>query len=396
MSKRSIWHKPKLRTEEESGKHRKVSWLELFYDLFFVVTISQLAHTLVGDISTEKILNYLFMFLPVWWIWIGTTYYLERFETEGLENRIFLFLLLLPITGMAVSIHDGLGATSFGLGLSYLSGRTIITFLWLRGAIHDKQFRATGIKYTIGFSLSLILFAISLFVEPPLRFALWGAAFVIDLTTPWFTLKDQAKLPRLSTSRLPERFGLLILIVLGESAVGVVNGLAENHNIEYKVLLAALLALGVSFGFWWTYFDFIGRRYPKPNIYSNIIWSYTHLPLAMAIASFGASVTNIIGVENSLSNAQVYHVSVSAALTFIVIGILEFTLKRNHDEPTHKIYSPLLKFLTGFIILLIPITKISFDAVTLLTVVMLTGLINAVYGAYVWFHMEIEQEISIH
>ena len=220
MKIRNIWYKPSLRREEDSGRHRKVSWLELFYDLFFVVTISQLAHVLIGEPDKDKVLGYIFMFLPVWWTWIGTTYYLERFESDGLENRIFHFLLLFPVTGMAVSIHDGLGKTSFGLGLSYLAARGIITFLWLRAAVHDKQFRPTGVKYTAGFTISLLIITVSLFVDPPLRLILWGIAFVTDMITPWFTLREQSKLPRLSSSRLPERFGLLMLIVLGESEIG--------------------------------------------------------------------------------------------------------------------------------------------------------------------------------
>lgn len=395
MKIRSIWQKPSLRREEDSGRHRKVSWLELFYDLFFVVTISQLAHILVGEPDKEKVLSYMFLFLPVWWTWIGTTYYLERFESDGLENRLFHFLLLFPVTGIAVSIHDGLGSTSLGLGLSYLSARGIITFLWLRATIHDMQFRPTGIKYIAGFTLSLLIIAVSLFTEPPLRFILWGIAFVTDMITPWFTLREQAKLPRLSTSRLPERFGLLMLIVLGESVVGVVNGLAGMQKTELNALIIAFLAIAASFGFWWTYFDFVGRRPPKPNVYSNITWSYTHLPLAMAIASFGASVTNIIQMGGIMTDWMILHITISAALIFFVTGILETTLKREPNEPAYPVISPLIKFISGIIILTIPLFEITNNPIAIMGTIFGSGLINAIYGAVVWFRSNDDEETVI-
>lgn len=394
--KRKIWYKPALRTEGEHGIHRKVTWLELFYDLFFVVTISQLAHTLTGNLSMEKILAYAFMFLPVWWLWIGTTYYNERFETDGLENRIYHFLLMIPVTGMAVSIHNGLGSGSLGLGLSYLVGRLIINFLWFRAAIHVREFRPTGRTFAFGFTLSVVLMAVSLFVDPPLRFWLWAAAFATDLVTPWLTLKEQAKLPRFSASKLPERFGLLMLIVLGESIVGVVNGLASSHESNTQALISAFLAIAVGFGFWWTYFDYIGRRVPKHNIYANITWSYSHLPLAMGIASFGASLTNIFTSIGHITYLHTMHAYISVAVVYFMLGVLELTLKAEKDEPTHPVLSPALKFISAAFFVLLALIGFGDNSIIILTTIFAISLVHAFYGAYVWFNTEIETDFTIH
>ena len=96
------WQKPNLRTDEDFNRHRSVTWLELFFDLIFVVVISRLAHNLSGDITVINILIFVFMFIAVFWVWNGSTYYAERFESEGLEIRVFTLLTIIPVAGMAI------------------------------------------------------------------------------------------------------------------------------------------------------------------------------------------------------------------------------------------------------------------------------------------------------
>ena len=112
--KREWWQKPGLRTDEEDKKHRPVTWLELFFDLVFVVVIARLSHNLVGDVTAGGLFVFLFMFVPVWWIWNGVTYYNERFESEGVEMRFFTFLTMIPVAGLAaLTIFIGLNPEPF-------------------------------------------------------------------------------------------------------------------------------------------------------------------------------------------------------------------------------------------------------------------------------------------
>lgn len=158
MTRRIWWQVPKLRTDEDEHRERRVSWLELFFDLYFVVVIAEVAHYLAEHLSWGGLGNFIFLFLPVWWIWIGATYFLERFETEGIENRLFIFLQMIPIAGMAVFAHGGLADTSVGFGLSYAIARTIQISLWAWGGYHNPAFRPTAKRFVTGFSLSVALF----------------------------------------------------------------------------------------------------------------------------------------------------------------------------------------------------------------------------------------------
>jgi low temperature requirement protein LtrA len=150
------WQRPQLRTDEEEQRERKVSWLELFYDLVFVVVISELARYLSGHVSLEGVLSFALLFVAVWWVWIGGTYYTERFETEDLSYRIFTFLQMLPLAAMAVFVHAGLGEGSGGFALSYAVARSLMTLMWLRGGYHDRAFRPVAKRFGIGFCFSAL------------------------------------------------------------------------------------------------------------------------------------------------------------------------------------------------------------------------------------------------
>jgi len=86
---RRAWQRSALRTDEEFEQHRAVSWLELFFELVFVVMIARLAHHLAGHLDVAGVLIFAVQFLAVFWVWNAFTYYTERFESDGLENRLF-------------------------------------------------------------------------------------------------------------------------------------------------------------------------------------------------------------------------------------------------------------------------------------------------------------------
>ena len=123
----TLWQKPRLRTDEDEDKERKVTWVELFYDLVFVVVIAELSHTLSAHITIDAVIGFILIFIPVWWIWIGGTFYSERFQTDDVSFRIITLLQMIPVLVLTVFIHDGLGETSAQFALSYAAARIIIT-----------------------------------------------------------------------------------------------------------------------------------------------------------------------------------------------------------------------------------------------------------------------------
>lgn len=392
MNRRKIWQLPNLRLEGDIDKHRPVTWLELFFDLFFVAVIASLAHELSSNLTLEGIKNFTITFIPVWWVWIGTTYYNERFETEGIENRVFTFLLMIALSGMAVFSHDALGNNLRAFLASYLVARLVIIYLWARAGYYDKQFRPTSVRYIIGFSVSVLLVAIAILLDSKTSLVLFPIALVIDVVTPISTIKHQKQLPRYTNSKMPERFGLFAIIVLGEIVVGVINGLSTHHHFTIEMVPLGIMGIFTALGMWWLYFDFIGRRPFKRNILVAMSWSYLHMPLMLFFVLLGAGLDNLIaeGHGHAGSVNSIYLVCLGIAL--VLIGLIELTLERAKDEPSHKVFSPLYKFVTGIAGISLGILHIfhSPKAVMLAAIVLI--LINIFYGAYVWFNQKVEKE----
>lgn len=392
MPRRKIWEVPALHYEEEYGIERKVTWLELFFDLMFVVMISQTSAKLTGTITADKLIEFVLIFLPIWWIWIGTTFYNERFETRGLETRLFYFLVLIPFAAMSVFSADAVTTNGALFAISYILARGIIVFAWGRAAYHVKEFRPIGKVYMLGFCTSLLLFFMSIFIPPPERFILWTMALVLETITPWFTLKNQAKLPKMSNSKRPERFGLLVIIALGEMVVNIILGIKKNGTITSWVLWTGILAISICFALWWVYFDFIARRPPRAGMLVAITWTNLHLPFVMTLIGAGAAISNVIALNVTQSANSMEFMTASISVALIFIGFIEMTLERHEFEPTHIKISPILKLGAGAIgLMLIPIVWL-FHPIALMSVLLLLLFIQMAYGAYVWFTQDLSEK----
>lgn len=127
---------------------------------------------------------------------------------------------------------------------------------------------------------------------------LWAWAVAIGLTIVGTVVQVFRNDPILEdafrvTESIAERFGLLTIIVLGEVVVGVADGLAEAGR-DVRSIATGIAALVIGFGFWWNYFDFVGRRQPRPNARNRGIWNFAHLPMWLGIAGAGAGMVSLI------------------------------------------------------------------------------------------------------
>ncbi len=105
--------------------------------------------------------------------------------------------------------------------------------------------------------------ASALLPASPLTTGLRVLGLLIELLVPLLTLRAQRRVFLGTARKLPERYGLFVIIVLGESLVGVVNGLSDAGSPGAVTLLRFLLGFLLGFGLWWVYFDNVGRREPR-------------------------------------------------------------------------------------------------------------------------------------
>jgi low temperature requirement protein LtrA len=219
---RKWWQPPRKLSERE--EERSVTFLELFYDLVYVVLISQLAHALSRHVDLEGIAGYAFLFGLVWLAWLNGAMYHDLHGNNDIRTRVFTFLQMFTVAAMAVFAQDALGEDSLGFALSFAAYQLILTYLWWRTGVYDPDHRPLSWPYASAFLFSTLLFVLSVFVPGPWRFGLWGLGLLISLALPVMTLslgrndpKVQAQVD-LSFSVSPsavERFGLFTITRAG-------------------------------------------------------------------------------------------------------------------------------------------------------------------------------------
>src|SRR5919202_5143281 len=158
---KSLWHPPRLRTAEDQEEERRATWLELFYDLVFVAAIAEVAHSLSEQVSLSGYFGYVLLFIPIWWCWVGTTFYATRFDTDDLGHRLFALLQMAIVAALAVNVHHGLEESSGGFALAYAASRSVLIFQYLFAGYHVTAARPLTTWYATGFSISVVLWVVS-------------------------------------------------------------------------------------------------------------------------------------------------------------------------------------------------------------------------------------------
>ena len=289
------WLRPP-RAHGEVIEDRTVSFLELFYDLVFVVLIAQIAHTLAGDVSWTGVRDFVLVFTLIWVAWANGSMYHELHGGEDGRSRSYIFTQMSLL--VLLSVFAGHATTDAGDGRGFAVVYTlllvVIGWQWFDVRRQDTpEMRPLAAGYVLGLGAVAAVMAASALVDSnDTRLVLWLVALVANLTGAFVQGPRFGDALRVTES-MAERFGLFIIIVLGEVVVGVADGLAEAES-SARTIATGLLALGIGFGLWWNYFDFVGRRVPRPGNAPRSIWLYGHFPLAMSIAATGAGMVSLI------------------------------------------------------------------------------------------------------
>lgn len=291
---------------------RTVTFLELFYDLAYVAVISQAAHHLADEVTPRRIVEFAVVFGMIWFAWINGSLYHELHGRQDGRTRTFVFLQMGILALLAVFTSGAAEDDGREFAVVYATLFAVLGWLWYSVRRQDQaQYRALTGVYVTGMVISVVVMLASSLLPVDARLVVWAsfcvawlAAFVAFGRIPEFAV---AVAP---THSMVERFGLFSIIVLGEVIFGVVDGLA-NANHDLVTIATGLLGLFVGFGFWWSYFDIIGRRLPRPDGPSVVTWLLSHLPITMAIAAAGAAMASLVAHA---------HDAVSPAVTAWLIG----------------------------------------------------------------------------
>ncbi len=307
---RAHWFQPpRLLTLADEGE-RHASWLELFFDLVFVVAITELSHYLVGDHSAGGFLRFAALFVPVWVAWQGYMAYATRFDTDDLGFRVAYFGAMLAIAALAVLIGDvAHGEHTAAFAVAYVVLRTIMLALYWRAWLAVPEAGVLIRFYGLGYSAGAGLWLVSLLFPTPWRYVVWIVAQILELSLPPLSTQLHRRIPT-SATHLPERWALFTLIVLGESVVAVAVATA-GADWHFTSAAAAVLGFASVAAIWWLYFDRQGGVVLRGSTVSIVIYSYAHLPLLIGLAAMSA------GLRLVIERAGHDHLGAGASVAFL-------------------------------------------------------------------------------
>jgi low temperature requirement protein LtrA len=278
---------PRLRTLEDGPRH--ASYLELFFDLVFVVAIAQLAHELVVDHSLGGFATFAALYLPVFIAWQGFSIYADRFDTGDIVFRTAMLAGMLAILALAVQVPDVVNGQSTGFAVAYIVLRSLMIALYGRSYVHVPAARPLVLRYMCGYSLGVSLWVISLALPSPGRYVLWGVGLAWEYSLPTLFRGLFARIP-VHASHVPERFALFTIIVLGESVVAVALGTGGSRWETASAVTAALAFLAAA-AIWWIYFGSGGELEMRRSAGPVLVFTHAHIPLLAALTAVSAGIT---------------------------------------------------------------------------------------------------------
>lgn len=329
-----------------------MSFLELFYDLVYVAVISRAAHHLAEHVTARGAVEFAIVFGLIWTAWVNGSLYLELHGREDGRTRLTVFLQMAVLALLAVFTADAADGSGTAFALVYAVFLAVMTWLWYSVRRQDRrdhpEFLAPAGRYVTGMAVAVPVIAASAFLPTEPRLAVWAAVFVawlagMVLLGQSAVIEHQGLPP---TESLVERFGLFTIIVLGEVVVGVVNGLSVAER-DVEVTATGMIALGIAFGFWWVYFDLLGRRLPRGDGRSLMGWMLSHLPITLAIAAAGAAMVSLIshaGDARTPANTA-WLLAGSVALGLLAVTFAEQTLA--DADRLAAVYRPLRPAMIG-------------------------------------------------
>lgn len=277
-----------------------VTPLELFFDLVFVLAITQCTALMAVEPSWAQLVRGLLVLTVMWWSWVGYAWLTSVVDPEEGVVRIVMFHAIAGLLVVALCIPEAFDALGILFAAAYAVVRVAqIALFWLASA-NDPGLRrsVTGLAVSTAVGVGLLLAAG--FTDGATQGGLWVLAVVLDLAGPrLFGVEGW----RFEPEHFAERHGLIVLIALGESIVAI--GVGAGTDIDAGVVAAAVVGVAVAAALWWMYFDVVAlvaaRRLEKaaPGRERNEIardsYSYLHLPMVAGVVMIALGIKKTLG-----------------------------------------------------------------------------------------------------
>jgi low temperature requirement protein LtrA len=272
----------------------RVKPLELFFDLVFVLALTQCTTLMVDHPTWEGIAQAMLVLALLWWAWTGYAWLTSVVDPEEGLVRLALFVSMAALLIAALTVPHAFTDRALEFAIAYGVVRAGHIALFVLASREDRQLRQSVSGLAVGTAAGVALLIVGSFFDGTGQAVLWTLALALDMAEPYFFGAEGWKLV---PGHFAERHGLVIIVALGESVVAL--GVGAEVGLTVAVAAAAVLGIALVAELWWIYFDIVAianvRRLVRApqgkeqNELARDAYSYLHFPLVAGIvlAAFG-------------------------------------------------------------------------------------------------------------
>jgi low temperature requirement protein LtrA len=276
----------------------QVTPLELFFDLVFVLAITQCTALMSHHPTWSGLVQGLLVLGMLWWSWVGYAWLTSVIDPEEGAVRLVMFGAMAALLIVSLCVPEAFGSLALTFALVFGVVRAAHIALFMLASPEDDALRHSVLGLAASTLIAVVLLATASLFDGLAQGALWLLALFLDMGGPYLFGSEGWKL---EPKHFAERHGLIIIIALGESIVAI--GVAASGELNLGIATAAVLGVALAAAMWWTYFDIVaivaGRRLvdAKPGRAQNDMardsYSYMHLIMVAGIvlAALGLKVT---------------------------------------------------------------------------------------------------------
>jgi low temperature requirement protein LtrA len=267
----------------------RVTPLELFFDLVFVLALTQCTTLMLRTPTWLGLLKGMLALGMLWWSWVGYAWLTSVVDPEEGSVRLAMFAAMAAFLVAALCVPGAFGSEALLFAFAYAAVRTAHIVLFMLASRDDDALRQSVLGLAVSTAVGAGLLFVAAFTSGAVQLGIWGLALVLDAGGPYLFGADGWKLV---PGHFAERHGAIVIIALGESIVAI--GVGARATIGAGVVLAAMLGIVIAATLWWAYFDVAAivaaRRLAKAaegrerNEIARDSYSYLHFPMVAGVA----------------------------------------------------------------------------------------------------------------
>ena len=324
-----------LRQEEQ------VTPLELFFDLVFVLALTQCTALIAANPTWEGLVRGLLVLGVLWWAWVGYAWLTSVIDPEEGEVRIAMFAAMAALLVAALAVPGAFDDEAALFAGAYAVVRIAHIVLFVLASAGDPMFRRSVVGLAVSTAIGVGLVTAAAFTDGLTQGALWAVALLLDAGGPYLVGAEGWKLvPR----HFAERHGLIVIIALGESIVAL--GVGAEAGVDLGVVAAATLGIALAAALWWLYFDVVShvaaqrlveaREGRERNEMARDSYSYLHFPMVAGIVLIAVGLKKTLAhVEEPLEATPA--VALLAGVAAYLLAHVAFRWRNVHTLNRHRL-----------------------------------------------------------